>query len=851
MRGFWAAIRIGLLDMRGDMRRFGLLIACLAVGTALIAGVSSVGASIRQAVERDAAVLMGGDLELSRADRGATEEELALLATFGQVSNVIDTNVRAEAGEFDTFVDLISIGETYPLLGRIDSPQLPAGESPFEFLSERDGMFGALVDPLMLDQLGIAVGDTLRIGGTPFEARGALRGLPDAPVRGFRLGLPAVITIEALAHLGDRTSPLPGLGTFFRYKLRLDGLDAEAGRTAVETALGDASWTVRTARDGLGPMVRYYDLFMRFLVIVGLASLLIGGVSVWTGISAYVAERATVIATLRSMGAGKARIFLHFFSQVTTLAAIGVGIGLVAGASVALLALPIVGEAVGVSLPPTLHALPLLVAAGVGLLTAFVFSYLPLQQAQSISPVTLFRSKGLAAPPIDWRALFGSLRIVPLILSAAGIIWLAVVMTNDPLLVAAFAAVSVLSVVLFRIVLAIASYALERLPEPRNRILRYALRDISGSGSNAPSVVVSVGLALAMLVVVLVLEVNLGNEYLGASVFDAPTLVASDLFDDEVEALQAIKDEGVDVTRFTATPMLRGSLTEVNGTPASALRPRGPEASFLLSGEVPLTYRQELPSTSRLVAGQWWPADYQGPALVSLHQSLRSGLGVNIGDQMTFTIFGEEIKAEVASFRDYSWQGGIDFLATFSPGVLEAYPATLLGAVTAAPGREEAVERELAGAFPDVRFIAIGETLEQITVALGQLSLAASLVGGLAVGNGLLVLLGSLATGRRQRQADAVITKVLGAKQTEVLVVAVVHYVLLAAFAALVATPLGIALAWILTIVLLDVDFTLSAMTLAAVDLGAIAITGLLGATTIRRALSPRPALLLRELGAE
>lgn len=851
MQGFWATLRIGLLDMRGDMRRFGLLVASLAVGTALIAGVSSVGASIKQAVERDAAVLMGGDLELSRADRAATDAELALLATFGRVSNVVDTNVRAEAGGRDAFVDLVSIGEDYPLLGRIDSPDLPAGESPFEFLSAREGLPGALVDPLMLDQLGVTVGDMLRIGGTPFEVRGTLRGLPDAPVRGFRLGLPAMITTDGLAILSDFTSPLPGLGTWYRYKLVLDRLDAETGKAAVEAAVADAGWTVRSARDGLGPMVRYYDLFMRFLVIVGLASLLIGGVSVWTGISAYVAERSDVIAVLRSMGAARSRIFLHFFAQVATLAAIGVGIGLVAGASTALLALPIVGEAVGVNLPPALHVQPLLVAAGVGLLTAFAFSYLPLQQAQTISPVTLFRSKGLAAPPVDWGTLFASPRIVPLILAVVGFAWLAVIMTNDPMLVAAFALVSVLAVVLFRIALFIASSALGRLPEASNRILRYALRDISGAGSNAPTVVVSIGLALAMLVVVLVLEVNLRNEYLGASVFDAPTLVASDLFDDEVAALEAMRNEGSDITRFTATPMLRGALTAIKGTSAETVRPRGPEASFLLSGEVPVTYRQELPSSSRIVAGRWWPPDYQGPPLVSLHHSLRSGLGIALGDQLTFTIFGEEITAEIASFRDYSWQGGIDFLATFSPGVLEAYPATLLGAVTAAPGREEAVERRLAIALPDARFIAIGETLEQITAALGQLSLAASLVGGLAVGNGLLVLLGSLATGRRQRQADAVIAKVLGAKRMEVLAVSVLHYLLLATFAALLATPLGIALAWILTMVLLDVDFALNGLTLILVDIGAIVITGLLGATTILKALAPRPALFLRQLSAE
>src|SRR5690606_21259457 len=232
---------------------------------------------------------------------------------------------------------------------------------------------------------------------------------------------------------------------------------------------------------------------------------------------------------------------------------------------------------------------------------------------------------------------------------------------------------------------------------------------ISGAGSNAPAVGVSIGLALSMLVVVLVLEANLRNEYPGVAVFDAPTLVASDLFEFEVEALAAPAAVGRGITRFTVTPMLRGEVAAVGDTPADTLRPRGPEASFLLSGEVPLTYRTQLPSSSKLVAGEWWPDDYQGPPLLSLHQNLRSGLGVDIGDQLTFTIFGEEITAEVANFRDYSWQGGIDFLATFSPGVLEDFPATLLGAVTAAPGEAETVERDLAEAFPFVRFIAIGE----------------------------------------------------------------------------------------------------------------------------------------------
>jgi putative ABC transport system permease protein len=848
MRGVWAAIYLGMLDMRGDIRRFGLLIVCLAVGTALIAGVSSVGASIKQAVERDAAVIVGGDMELSRTDRPATPDELAKIGRVGTVAAVIDTNVRAQSAANDAFVDLISAGEGYPLVGQIEGDGLPAGVKPFEFLGLRDGHFGALVDPLLLDKIGAKVGDVITLAGTPFEARGTLSKLPDSAVRGFRLGLPALISTEGFAALNDTTSPLPGLGTYYRYKVLSATHDVDQLRADLNAALGDTGWTIRTPRDALGAMVRYYDLFMRFLVIVGLASLLIGGVSVWTVISSYVSERSTVIAVMRSVGASRARIFLHFFAQVATLALVGVGIGLIAGAATGLLALPVVGQAIGVALPPALYPQPLAVAAAVGLVTAFAFSYLPLQQALNIKPVILFRSKGLASPQFSWRSLVASVQVVPVIIAAVAFLWLATVLTDDPALVAAFAITGVVAVVFFRLVTAVAIAWLRRLPESNNPIVRRALRGISAPGSNAPSVVVSISMALAMLIAVLALETNLTNEYLGASAFDVPTFVASDLFKDEATKLGVVQAQGSDIIDFTTTPMLRGAVTAVNGTPVDALKPRGSEALFLLSGDVPLTYRAQLPTASRLVAGDWWPADYSGPALVSLHQSLRSELGVKVGDKITFDIFGDTVAATVANFRDYSWQGGIDFLVAFSPGVLDTYPATLLGAVKAAPGREEAVERSLAAALPDVRFVAIGETLDQITKALGQLSLAATAVGGLAVGNGLLVLVGSLATGRQQRRADALITKVLGASQLEVIAVFALQFFLLAVFAAILATILGVVTAWALTLALLDVDFTVNSWVLAAVNVGAVAIIVVLGAATVLGAFRTSPARLLREL---
>ena len=57
-------MRIAVLDLRGDIRRFIILLACLALGVGAIAAVSSVGAALQAAVERDARVILSGDIEV-------------------------------------------------------------------------------------------------------------------------------------------------------------------------------------------------------------------------------------------------------------------------------------------------------------------------------------------------------------------------------------------------------------------------------------------------------------------------------------------------------------------------------------------------------------------------------------------------------------------------------------------------------------------------------------------------------------------------------------------------------------------------------------------------------------------
>ena len=839
-------IRIGLKDLRGDLRRFGILIACLALGTGVIAAVGSVGAGFVSAIERDATVMMGGDLEATRPDRKASAEELSYLQTLGEVARVIDTTARGMTDENTAFLDLLAVGNNYPLKGNVISDQLSPGEKPAALLAMRDGVYGALVDAVLLDRLQIGIGDRFKISNGEFEIRGTLDSVPDGAVRGFQLGLTTMISAEAFDSLEGLRPPLPGLLTHYRYKIILSGMNFEEARDAIVQRFDDEEWSVISPRDAAGDLVHFYDMFSRFLMIVGLASLLVGGVGVYNGVSAYINERQRSIATLRSLGATSARIMIHFLTQTAVLSAIGITIGVVFGALASQVIMPFVGDAINVNLQGMIDARSLWVAAAFGTLAAFAFSYLPLLGALRISPAVLFRSAGSAIPGLKVSTMGQAVMLLPVIIAGAAIFWLAVITTSDVRLVLAFMAGVLASFLLLRFSGWLLQQAMRALPAVPMAVLRNALRNIYHPGSSAPVVIVSIGMGLAMLLVIAMLNNNLYNQLLGAVSQEAPTFVALDLFPDEVEALNEMALGEETFVRFETNPMLLGSVSAVNGVERSEIGDVPEEAAFLLSGEIPLTWQRDMPRGTTAMEGEWWPADYDGPALISLRSSIKSQLGVEVGDKIEFMVFGDRIEATIANFREYQWQNGINFMVTFSPGQIQAYPFNSLGAIKAREGSEKELERILARNFPDISFISVGEALNQVASVLKRLGAAVNIVGGLAVINGLLVLAGTMAAGRKQREADAVIQKVIGATRGDVLAVFMIEYALLGAFAAMIASVVGIISAWAITVNILEVDFAVDGGLIVVVIIGAMLLTIATGAATTWRALSSRPAQVLR-----
>ena len=228
----------------------------------------------------------------------------------------------------------------------------------------------------------ISFGWAPRLSGLP----GALTKEPDRVGTAAILGPRVLISTDALASTG-----LISPGAMVRYQVRLTAPDPAAIARDIRIAFPGQGWRIRDPSDAAPGVSRFIDQTALFLTLVGLTSLLVGGIGVANGVRAWLDARARTIATLRCLGASAGLVFAVCLIQVLALAAGGIVLGVAAGA-----ALPLVGARFLTAIlpvPPVLgiYPGPLLLAATYGLLIALCFALWPLGRAARIPGGALFR----------------------------------------------------------------------------------------------------------------------------------------------------------------------------------------------------------------------------------------------------------------------------------------------------------------------------------------------------------------------------------------------------------------------------------------------------------------------------
>jgi putative ABC transport system permease protein len=834
VRGIRLAWRLALRDLRGGVRGMGIVLACLALGVAAIAAVGSLDAAVDRGLQDQGRVLLGGDLDIDGGAQPLPDTLHAWLAARGaRISAIVTMRSLLVAPSGDRqLIDLKSVDAAYPLAGTVGL------DPPMGLARALNG--GVVADPLVLEKLRLKPGDRVRIGDATLVLRAALVAEPDRRAGPALLGPPVLIGAASLAATG-----LVQPGSLLKYEWRV-ALPPSANATALATALRQdfprTGWRIRTAREPAPGLEQAITQTTLFLTLVGLSSLLVGGIGVATGVRAWLEARARTIATLRCLGGEERVIFAMILSQVLGLCIVGIALGVLAGAALSAVCIALFGDSLPVPATLGVYPVPLARAALYGLLTAASFSLWPLGRAARIPGAALFRDAYLPAGIRPRGAMISAT-----VLAGAALILLVVLGAADRGFALAFCGSALAMLGIFRGGAWLLMRAAGGVRSVRPAWLRLGLANLHRPGSATPLLVVALGLGLTTLTTVALIQGNIRGSLLGDLPRDAPSFFFIDIQNAQLAQFLHIAESRPGVSDVHEMPSMRARIVALNGVPVEQVHVT-PDSEWALRGDRAVTYAASLPRGSTLVAGKWWPADYGGPPLLSLDADLAKGWGLAIGDTLTANVLGRDIVFRIASTRHVNWRGlAINFTMVASPGLLEHAPHMHIATLRGPPSGDAALLRAVTDALPNVTGIRIADVIAAVAGIIGKLAAALAGAGAITLGSGALVLAGAVAAGQARRRQDSVILKTLGATRAQIRGAWLTEFGLIGCSAGLIASALGSLASWAMMRFVVHAPWHMLPATLCAVVLGCMVLMMLFGWLGTAAVLRARPAGYLRE----
>ncbi|MBI4541816.1 MAG: FtsX-like permease family protein [Gemmatimonadetes bacterium] len=845
-------------ESRASRRRLLLFASAISIGVAALVAIGSFTANLETAVRREARELLGADLALS-SRRPFTPPIEALLDSAARAGvKVARRTTFSSMGyvrrtEGIRLVEVRAVGAGFPFYGDVLT-------NPPGLWRALDTGGVAVVDTSLLVALGARVGDTLELGRRSFLIAAAVSEVPGHLLGGLNaFGAQVYIPIRDVAGTG-----LIVFGSRVRHSALFRFDDPKDARRLVSRhrrLFEQERVSSQTAEETQSEVNDALDDLSNFLQFVGLVALLLGGIGVASGVGAFVAGKLETVAVLRCLGASRPLVFVIYLTQAAALGLVAAGLGAGLGVAVQLLLPRFLRGVLPVDVRVALELGPILAGIGIGVAVALLFALRPLLEVRLVSPLQALRRpfETEAAPSRrdPWRlATAGAL--------AAFVLALCLARDDDPVVGLSFAVAIGLSVGILvlaaRLAVALARRVTlgERVRARWPFVARQGIANLYRPRNQTRTVVVALGFGVALLATLYLVQANLLRQVTRSTraAQGRPNLVFIDIQPDQVDGVSGLV-RAAHRPLLQSVPIVPMRIAAINGRPAGDLlkdtTARRPE-EWSLRREYRSTYRDTGTASERLVKGAWWrgrgAVSPGSPYPVSLSTDIAEDLRVGIGDAITWTVQGATVETRVVSLREVDWaRFEPNFFAVFSTAALERAPHSMVLLTRAAGAADRALlQRAVAERFPNVTSLDVALLQRTVERIMSRVALAIRFMAALSLATGALVLLGAVAAGRLERIREGALLKTLGATRRQLERILVAEYVALGVLAAVVGIGLAVAGGWAFTRFVLDLEFAVPALPLAAVFALTTLLVALVGVTASREVFRRTAMEVLRDV---
>jgi putative ABC transport system permease protein len=808
-------------DSRASRRRLVLFSFSVVLGIAALVAIGSLGANLERAIDEQAKGLLGADLILTGRNPMSEAAQRRVDGLGGEQAREVSFSSMMAFPTANNLTRLVNVRATegaYPFYG--DFTTVPA-DAPARL---RAGGNVTIVEESLLRQFNANVGDTVKLGNSTFTVVGALQKLPgESSALSATVAPRALIPRPALEATG-----LTERNVLIRYRTMLK-LPAEVTPESVERDLrrefrneGLGYDTVAERRRNLG---RALDNIENFLGLVGFVALFLGAIGVASAIHVYVRQKIPTVAVLRCLGASARQAFSVYLVQGIALGFFGAIVGAALGLIIQVVLPNLLKDMLPFEVAFFIDWPAVIRGMGAGLVICLLFTLLPLLAVRRVSPLVAIRSAVVekTGGTDPWRIAI----LVFIVLAVAGFAVWQTGRWRDGL---GFTAALAVSFGLLAGLAKLVAWAARRW-QPRNwpYVMRQGLANLYRPNNRTVLLLVSLGLGTFLMLTLFLTRTMLLKEIEFSGGGGRPNLLLFDIQDDQVDALKAMAAaEGAPVQ--VHAPIITMKIASINGRPVEELirqsrsrpegspesGPGGPPAAkaderepargkaegaqrlpgWTLRREYRSTYRGQLEGTERLVSGTFVGKVAPGEAVVpvSMEEGLVKEMGLKLGDEIAWDVQGVPIRSKLGSVRAVEWRRlEPNFFVVFPEGVLEPAPKFHVAAVRAENSDHSArVQRAIVAAFPNVTAIDLALVLETVDSIFTRVAFVVNFMAAFTVLTGIIVLAGSVMTGRFQRIRETVLLRTLGATRRQLFRIQLVEYTILGVLASVVGGALSV-----------------------------------------------------------
>ena len=730
----------------GDLR---LLALAVLIAVAAVTSVGFLADRVGRALERDAAQMLGADLVVESSS--AIPESWVSRAQGSGLSTVRSWQFPSMVGG-DTGLMLASlkgVESGYPQRGALRTVTVLGGPELTTTTAPEIGQ--VWVDPQILAQTGLKIGQTIKVGDLRLTIARAIAYEPDRGPQFVNLAPRVMLRAEDLLRSGLITT-----GSRIAYALLIagDGYEVERYRVWLDSVM-QSGQKILTVESGRPEIRRSLDRAQQFLALVAMLAVLIAAVAVALGARRFGQRHRNSVAMMRCLGATQAQVSTILIGEFVVVGVIASIAGGVVGWFVQMAGVSMLAGLVGADLPGAGWA-PAAQGLFAGLWLLLAFAWPPLRALRHVPPSQILRTQAQPIPLQSWLGYA---------LGVSGFLLLMWWVARDIKLGAGLAAGFVAAAALFALVSLACLWLLGKVRGQLDGfpVLRFALAGVirRRGATVAQTSALAIGMMAILLLAIVRTDLLAGWQRTLPS--DAPNRFLINVQTDQVDEVQRTLSQ-VGLTAVRLSPMIRGRLIARNGTPVSAADYTDARAQRLVEREFNLSYASQVPEPRQIVAGR----DLNPKANeVSLETGLAKSLRLELGDTLEFDVAGESVKVIVTSLRRVDWDSmRANFFAILTPTALADAPQTWMTAFHLPPGGTRTTQ-ELLERFPNITVFDVGAILNQLQSILDKVAVAVQGLFVFSLLAGAVVLAAALTATRDERVREAALLRAFGASRRQ------------------------------------------------------------------------------------